>query len=143
MSSRLTEGKAHLCRKTGPVLDLQQGKEETKLDPLIEAEAPDVVLSKTALSLFFGTPAAAILTRGWIDGVIVTGYITSGCIRATVVDAFSLGVRVQVAKNCCGDHDPVAHEQNLADAARRNADIIDFDTAIDAFGNWRTSNNRH
>jgi maleamate amidohydrolase len=128
--------------KIGPVLDLQQGTEETLLDPRIEAEAPDVVLSKTAPSLFFGTPAAAILTRERVDTVIVTGCITSGCVRATVVDAFSLGFRVQVAKDCCGDHDVVAHEQNLADVARRYADIIDADTAIGAIETWRATNDR-
>jgi maleamate amidohydrolase len=128
--------------KIGPVLDLQAGTEETQLDPRIAAEGPDVVLSKTAPSLFFGTPAAAILTRERVDTVIVTGCITSGCIRATVVDAFSLGFRVQVAKDCCGDHDIVAHEQNLADVGRRYADIIDSDRAIDAIDQWRSTNDR-
>ena len=129
--------------KIGPVLDLQAGTEATELDPRIAAEGPDVVLSKTAPSLFFGTPAAAILTRERVDTVIVTGCITSGCVRATVIDAFSLGFRVQIAKDCCGDHDLAAHEQNLADVARRYADIIDAKTAIDAIDQWRSVNDRH
>jgi len=128
--------------KIAPVLDLQAGTEETELDPRIAAEGPDVVLSKTAPSLFFGTPAAAILTRERVDTVIVTGCITSGCVRATVIDAFSLGFRVQVAQDCCGDHDQIAHDQNLADVARRYADIIDADTAIGAIDQWRSVNDR-
>ena len=128
--------------KIGPVLDLQAGSEATELDPRIAAEGPDVVLSKTAPSLFFGTAASAILTRERVDTVIVTGCITSGCVRATLVDAFSLGLRVQVAKDCCGDHDLVAHEQNLADVARRYADVIDADTAIESINKWRSRNDR-
>ena len=55
--------------------------------PRIAAAGPDVVLSKGAPSIFFGTPAAAILTKDRVDTMIVTGCITSGCVRASVVDA--------------------------------------------------------
>ena len=75
-----------------------------------------------------------------MDTVIVTGCITSGCVRASIVDAFSLGFRVQVPRDCVGDHDVAAHEQNLADVGRRYADIIDADTAIAALERWRMSN---
>ena len=84
-----------------------------------------MVLTKTAPSIFFGTPAGAILTREGVDTVIVTGCITSGCVRASIIDAFSLGFRVQVPEDCVGDHDEVAHDQNLTDVGRRYADIID------------------
>lgn len=126
--------------KVGPVLDLIAGTPQAALDPRIAAEQPDVVMSKTAPSMFFGTPASAVLTREGVDTVIVTGCITSGCIRATVVDAFSLGFRVQVPRDCVGDHDQAAHEQNLADVGRRYADIIDAETAIAALERWRGSN---
>lgn len=126
--------------KVAPVLDLISGSPACELDPRIAAEKPDVVLTKTAPSLFFGTPAGAILTRERVDTVIVTGCITSGCIRATVIDAFSLGFRVQVPKDCVGDHDAVAHEQNLADVARRYADIIDASAAVAAIKRWHGSN---
>jgi maleamate amidohydrolase len=122
------------------VLDLIAGTPATELDPRIAAEEPDVLLAKTAPSLFFGTPAGAILTRERVDTVIVTGCITSGCVRASIVDAFSLGFRVQVPRDCVGDHDIAAHEQNLADVGRRYADIIDADTAIAALERWRMSN---
>lgn len=126
--------------KVAPVLDLISGTPACELDPRIAAEQPDVVLAKTAPSLFFGTPAGAILTRERVDTVIVTGCITSGCIRATVVDAFSLGFRVQVPRDCVGDHDAMAHEQNLADVGRRYADIVDGSAAIAAIERWRGSN---
>jgi maleamate amidohydrolase len=128
--------------KVDPVLDLTAGSTACELDPRIAAEKPDVVLAKTAPSLFFGTPAGAILTRERVDTVIVTGCITSGCVRASIIDAFSLGFRVQVPRDCVGDHDPAAHEQNLADVGRRYADIIDARTAISAIDRWRERNDR-
>jgi len=128
--------------KVGPVLELIAGTEACELDPRISEAKPDVVLSKTAPSLFFGTPAGAILTRNRVDTVIVSGCITSGCIRASVIDAFSLGFRVLVARDCVGDHDEVAHEQNLADVGRRYCDVIDADTAIAGIETWRKRNDR-
>ena len=60
-----------------------------------------------------------------VDTVIVTGCTTSGCVRATVVDAFSYGFRVLVAADCCGDADERQHRSNLDDVGRRYADIVD------------------
>lgn len=126
--------------KVGPVFDLLAGTPAVELDPRIAAAEPDVVLMKSAPSIFFGTSAAAILTRERVDTVIVTGCITSGCIRASVIDAFSLGFRVMVPRDCVGDHDIAAHEQNLKDVERRYADIVDAATAIGAIERWRQSN---
>lgn len=128
--------------KVDPVLDLMAGTPACELDPRIAAEQPDVVLHKTAPSLFFGTPAGAILTRERVDTVFVTGCITSGCVRATVIDAFSLGFRVQVLGDCVGDHDEVAHKQNLADVGRRYADIVDAKAAIAEFERWGSRNDK-
>jgi maleamate amidohydrolase len=128
--------------KVKPVYDLISGTEACELDPRIAATQPDVVLTKTAPSLFFGTPAAAILTCNRVDTVIVTGCITSGCVRASVIDAFSLDFRVLVARDCVGDHDVVAHEQNLADVGRRYCDIIDASAAIAGIAEWRHKNDR-
>ncbi len=128
--------------KVAPVHDLIVGSPGTALDPRIEAAGPDVVLAKTAPSIFFATPAGAILTREGVDTVIVTGCITSGCIRASVIDAFSLGFRVQVPEDCVGDHDRAAHVQNLTDVGRRYADVIDADAAIAAIESWARRNDR-
>lgn len=126
--------------KIAPVFELQAGHPATRLDPRIAAEEPDVVMSKTAPSIFFGTAAGAILTRERVDTVIVTGCITSGCVRASVIDAFSLGFRVQVPEDCVGDQDQVAHDQNLKDVGRRYADIIDAQIAIAAIEAYRMRN---
>ena len=75
--------------KAAPVFDLLAGTPAVELDPRIAAAGPDVVLMKSAPSIFFGTPAGAILTRDRVDTVVVAGCITSGCVRASVIDAFS------------------------------------------------------
>jgi maleamate amidohydrolase len=126
--------------KVGAVLDLLRGTPGVELDPRIAAAGPDVLLMKSAPSIFFATPAAAILTKERVDTVIVTGCITSGCIRASVIDAFSLGFRVMVPHDCVGDHDEAAHTQNLKDVERRYADVIDAAAAIDAIKRWRGMN---
>ena len=128
--------------KAGPVHDLLAGTPAVELDPRIAAAGPDVVLMKSAPSIFFATPAGSILTREGVDTVIVTGCITSGCVRASVIDAFSLGFRVMVPADCVGDHDPVAHQQNLTDVDRRYADVIDAAAAIAAIEAWRQGNDR-
>jgi maleamate amidohydrolase len=128
--------------KVPPVLDLLRGTPAVELDPRIAAAGPDVLLMKSAPSIFFATPAAAILTKERVDTVIVTGCITSGCIRASVIDAFSLGFRVMLPHDCVGDHDETAHLQNLKDVERRYADVIDGATAIEAIEHWRQANDR-
>lgn len=128
--------------KVPPVLDLLAGSAGSALDPRIAAEGPDVVLTKTAPSIFFGTAAGAILTRERVDTVIVTGCITSGCVRASIIDAFSLGFRVQVPEDCVGDQDQVAHDQNIKDVGRRYADITTADAMIAKLEEWRKQNDR-
>ena len=128
--------------KADPVHDLLAGTPAVELDPRIAAAGPDVVLMKSAPSIFFATPAGSILTREGVDTVIVTGCITSGCVRASVIDAFSLGFRVMVPADCVGDHDQVAHRQNLTDVDRRYADVIDGAAAIAAIDAWRRANDR-
>ncbi|CAN0563405.1 unnamed protein product, partial [Laminaria digitata] len=68
-----------------------------------------------------------------VDTVIVTGCITSGCVRASVIDAFSLGFRTIVPEDCVGDHEIEPHEANLRDVERRYADVVDAATVIDTF----------
>jgi maleamate amidohydrolase len=126
--------------KAEGVFDLLVGSNLVELDPRIAAAGPDVVLMKSAPSIFFGTPAGAILTKERVDTVIVTGCITSGCVRASVIDAFSLGFRVMVPRDCVGDHDADAHEQNLKDIERRYADVIDSETAVAAIEGLRGRN---
>lgn len=96
----------------------------TAMDPRIH-HAGDFTYCKNAPSMFFQTPLITFLVRENVDTVIVTGCTTSGCVRATVVDAFSYGFRVQVAEDCCGDAEEGPHRDALRDVGRRYADITD------------------
>jgi len=105
----------------------------TAIDPRIYHPS-DFTYCKNAPSMFFQTPLITFLVRQQVDTVIVTGCTTSGCVRATVIDAFSYGFRVLVAEDCCGDADQKQHDSNLADVGRRYADITTSARVIEAFG---------
>lgn len=102
---------------------LFHGDPATELDPAMAAAGPDVTLVKAAPSIFFGTTLPTTLARHGIDTVIVTGCTTSGCVRASIVDAFSHGYRVIVPEDACGDMEPGPHAANLLDVGRRYADV--------------------
>jgi maleamate amidohydrolase len=95
----------------------------TELDPRIHDPGYDFTFCKGAASIFFNTPLMTFLVRQRVDTVIVTGCTTSGCVRASIVDAFSYGLRVMVPEDCCGDAERGPHEANLRDVGRRYADI--------------------
>jgi maleamate amidohydrolase len=124
----------------GAVMDLQDGAPGTELDERIYDKDYDVVVRKTGPSIFFGTPVAAFLQKEGVETLIVTGCVTSGCIRATTIDSFSYGYRTMVPEDCVGDHDPVPHHQNLEDVGRRYADVVNADACIDYIDDWRKLN---
>jgi len=99
-------------------------------------EADELVVSKQYPSAFFGTSLAATLTAGGIDSVILTGLTTSGCIRATCVDAMSHGFRTSVVAEACGDRHAAPHEANLFDMNAKYADVV-HEVDVIAFLNGR------
>ena len=72
--------------------------------------------------------------------MIVTGCITSGCVRASIVDSFSLGFRTIVPEDCVGDHEHEPHQDNLRDVERRYADVTTADDVIRQIEAWRGRN---
>jgi maleamate amidohydrolase len=78
---------------------------------------------KRASSAFFGTPIIPFLTAAGVDTLIVTGCVTSGCIRATAVDAVSFGYRTIVPAECVGDRAEGPHQSNLFDIDVKYADV--------------------
>ena len=90
----------------------------------------DVLLPKKWPSFFHGTPLISLLTAMQRDTVIVTGCTTSGCVRATTVDAFSYGFRTILPEDCIGDQGRDAHESNLRDVHRRYAEVTTSDEVI-------------
>ena len=93
----------------------------------IAPEPEDIVLQKSKPSAFFGTDLQAVLTYHKIDTVIVTGMVTSGCVRATVVDAFNLNYPVMVPEECVADRGQVSHKVNLFDMHAKYADVLPWE----------------
>ena len=89
------------------------------------APAPgEYVLRKTQPSAFFGTDLIGWLVQRRVDTLIVTGATTSGCVRATVVDAMSHNFRTIVATDCVGDRALGPHDANLFDMGQKYADLM-------------------
>ncbi|MBI4279085.1 MAG: isochorismatase family protein [Armatimonadetes bacterium] len=95
--------------------------------PFIEAVAPqpeDWVICKQAPSVFFGTQLATYLIKLGVDTLLVGGQTTSGCVRATVLDAFSYGFRTTVVEECTYDRCRTSHKVNLFDMHQKYADVV-------------------
>ena len=84
----------------------------------------DVLIPKNHPSAFFGTAMASHLIDQQVDSVIVAGCTTSGCVRGTVVDAFSLNFRVAVPHECVYDRSLTSHKVNLFDIGQKYADVL-------------------
>ncbi len=111
------------------------GDPATQIDPRVHDETYDFTFSKSAPSIFFNTPLLPFLVKHRVDTTIITGCTTSGCIRASIIDAFSNGFRVIVPEECCGDASETAHNANLDDCNRRYADITDLDSVLTYLNN--------
>lgn len=90
----------------------------------LRAEPDELVISKQYPSAFFGTSLASTLTSWGIDSLILTGLTTSGCVRATCVDASSHGFIPIVVREACGDRHPAPHDANLFDIDAKYADVV-------------------
>lgn len=87
-------------------------------------EPGDVVIYKERASAFFGTPLIAHLRRRGVESLIVCGESTSGCVRASVVDAYSYGFHTVVVEEGCFDRSPLSHAVNLFDMHHKYADVM-------------------
>lgn len=128
--------------KVGACYELILGRPECEIDPRVHDPDYDMTIVKNGPSIFFQTPVITYLVRERVDTVIVTGCVTSGCVRASVVDSFQYGFRTMVPEDCVGDHDARPHHDNLRDIGRRYADITDADTMIERIEDWRKKNAR-
>lgn len=93
-------------------------------------EPDDIIIRKERASGFAGTPLLATLNELDVDGLIVCGESTSGCVRATVVDAYSSGYHVSVVEECVFDRAEINHKVNLFDMHHKYADVMTLDEVI-------------
>ena len=118
------------ARDAAVVNDFHHGHPSTELDERIYDKTYDMIVCKTAPSIFFNTPVASYFIKDGVDTVIVSGCNTSGCVRASINDAFSYGFRVIVPEPCCGDVEEGPHRDNLRDVGRRYADVVGLDEVL-------------
>jgi maleamate amidohydrolase len=92
--------------------------------PEFKPQPQDVVITKQRASVFFGTPLTAHLTQLAVQTLIICGESTSGCVRATAVDAYSHGYHVVLVEECCFDRAILSHKINLFDMHHKYCDVM-------------------
>jgi len=118
------------CMKAPALRTLTERAPAGQIVPELEPLPGEYIVRKTQASAFFGTGFAPWLVQQGADTLVVTGCTTSGCVRATVVDAMQHNFRAIVARDCVGDRASGPHEANLFDMSQKYADILDRDEII-------------
>lgn len=124
------------CIKVPGMLTLKEDNPNSAIVPELAPARGEYVVRKSTPSAFFGTMLAAWLAQRGVQTLLVAGCVTSGCVRASVVDAMQAGFRPLVLSDCCGDRAIGPHEANLFDMAQKYASVMPMAQAIadiDAF----------
>jgi maleamate amidohydrolase len=109
---------------------LREGSRAVEIDDRLPVDPRDHLITKKGASAFFGTGLAALLAGLRVDTVLVCGATTSGCVRATAVDAVQSGFSVLVPRQCVGDRAQGPHEANLFDIQAKYGDVIELADAL-------------
>lgn len=121
-------------RKVGALAVFERGGPLGDWVPSLEPAPGEIVITKQYASAFFGTSLASTLTSRGVDTVIVCGVSTSGCVRATAVDACQHGFVPIVVADACGDRSPDVHRANLFDLDAKYADVEALDAVVADLG---------
>jgi maleamate amidohydrolase len=116
--------------KVPGMLGLKESSHNSAIVPALAARDDELVVRKTVPSAFFGTSLAAWLTQRGVQTLVITGCVTSGCVRASVVDAMSHGFRPLVVSDCVGDRAIAPHDANLFDMQQKYATVMTRDEAL-------------
>lgn len=123
-----------------PALKLfERGNPLGAFPPSLQPAEGELVLSKQYASSFFGTHLSSTLTAMQIDTLLITGLSTSGCVRATALDACQHGFAPFVIREACGDRHAAPHEANLFDLQAKYAEVIGEEEAIGLLGKVASS----
>jgi len=125
-------------KKIPSLRGLEYGTEGVEVDERLERRPNEAVVWKNYASVFFGTSFNSMLTVAGVDTLIITGCTTSGCVRATAVDACQHGLRAIVPKQCVGDRAEPPHLANLFDIDSKYGDVVELDEAIDYLEGLKT-----
>ena len=127
------QGEARIFRERIPHLEwLQAGSSWVEVDARLAMQPGEILIEKQWPSAFFRTDLAAHLARSDVDSIVVTGLTTSGCVRASVVDALQHDLKVVVAREAVGDRNPQAHQANLFDMHAKYADVDSLEAVLQA-----------
>ncbi len=125
---------ASVFREKLPALDEHVvGSPLVEIDPRVKPAPGEMVIAKHGASGFFGTDLGERLHATGVDGAVVTGLTTSGCVRATALDALQNNLRVLIPRQAVGDRDAAAHESNLRDLQLKYADVVELDECLALF----------
>lgn len=113
------------CEKVPRLLELTEANPASQVVDFLTPAPGDIVIRKRQASAFFETGLSSILRQRGVDSVVIAGATTSGCIRATVIDAISSNFRPTVIRDCVGDRALGPHEANLFDIEQKYANLID------------------
>ncbi len=103
----------------------------SEIDARVANRPEEPIVIKRFASAFFGTNLASLLTSEKVDTVVVTGSTTSGCVRASALDALQNGFTVVVPRDCVADRAAGPHEANLFDLNAKYADVISLGQTLD------------
>lgn len=121
-----------------PVLSVfDEGSPLGAFPPSLEPRPDEVVITKQYASSFFGTALAPTLSAMGVDTLLVTGFSTSGCVRATALDALQHGFAPFVISDACADRHPEPHTANLFDLQAKYAEVIDSAAAVELLSRSR------
>lgn len=118
------------ARKVPSLATLSEDHPAGQIVPQLQPRAGELVVRKTEASAFFGTGLARWLIQHRVDTLAVAGCTTSGCVRASVVDAASWNFRPLVIADCVGDRALGPHEANLFDMGQKYADVMTMDDLV-------------
>ncbi|WBX85425.1 isochorismatase family protein [Sphingosinicella microcystinivorans] len=118
-------------RRVRALACFDEGNPLGDFDPRLTPFRGDLVITKQYPSAFFGTSLASTLHALRCDTCVVTGFSTSGCVRASALDALCYGFRALVADDASADRDPVVHRQNLFDLDQKYADVVSSALLLD------------
>lgn len=111
-------------RRVQSLACFEDGNPLGEFDPRLAPQPGDHVVTKQYPSAFFGTTLATTLHVLGCDSCVVTGFSTSGCVRATALDALCHGFRSLVTADGCADRDPDVHRGNLFDLDQKYSDVV-------------------
>jgi maleamate amidohydrolase len=118
-------------RKAPGMRALVAGSPASAVDPRLPVTSTDHMISKKGASAFSGTPLGTLIAGAGCDSVLVCGATTSGCVRATAVDAVQAGYDTLVVRECVGDRARGPHDAALFDLQAKYADVVNLHDVLD------------